>query len=83
MGDYKLLKLRQNTFLFNVVADPLERANLKSRMPDLYARMEADWLRWNAAMLPETDASFTEGYTGAQLADHLGVDAVPTKADGP
>lgn len=52
-------------------------------MPDLYARIEADWLRWNATMLPEIDASFTEGYTGAQLADHLGVDAVPTKADDP
>ena len=65
VGDYKFLKLRQNTFLFNVVADPLERANLKNRLPDLYARMKADWLRWNATMLPEIDASFTEGYTGA------------------
>jgi len=34
-------------------------------------------------MLPEIDASFTEGYTGAQLADHFGVDAVPTKVDDP
>jgi len=83
VGDYKFLKLRQSTFLFNVVADPLERANLKNRMPDLYARIEADWLRWNATMLPEIDASFTEGYTGAQLADHFGVDAVPTKVDDP
>ena len=83
VGDYKFLKQRQNTFLFNVVADPLERANLKNRMPDLYARIEAEWLRWNATMLPEIDASFTEGYTGAQLADHLGVDAVPAKADDP
>ena len=31
----------------------------------------------------EIDASFTEGYTGAHLADHLGVDAVPAKADDP
>ena len=83
VGDHKFLKLRGNTFLFNVVADPLERANLKTRMPELYARIEADWLRWNSAMLPEIDASFTEGYTGAQLADHLGVDAVPKTADNP
>lgn len=83
IGDHKFLKLRGNTFLFNVVADPLERANLKGRMPELYAKLEAAWLRWNADMLPEIDASFTEGYTGAQLADHFGVDAVPTKADNP
>ena len=83
VGDYKFLKLRQNTFLFDVVADPLERANLKGRMPGLYADIEAAWLRWNATMLPEINASFTEGYTGAQLADHFGVDAVPTAADEP
>ena len=83
MGNYKFLKLRQNTFLFDVVADPLERANLKGRLPGRYADIEAAWLRWNATMLPEIDASFTEGYTGAQLADHFGVDAVPTAADEP
>ena len=83
VGDFKFLKLRQNTFLFNVVADPLERANLKARLPDVYARLEAEWLRWNGSMLPEIDASFTEGYTGEQLADHFGVDAVSRKADNP
>src|SRR5438046_368836 len=30
-GDYKLLKILDQTFLFNVVEDPLERANLKAR----------------------------------------------------
>jgi arylsulfatase A-like enzyme len=29
-GDYKFLKILDNTFLFNVVEDPLERANLRS-----------------------------------------------------
>ncbi len=28
-GDYKYLKILDNTFLFNVVEDPMERANLK------------------------------------------------------
>src|SRR5262249_57609957 len=32
-GDMKLLKILENTFLFNVVEDPLERANLKGRQP--------------------------------------------------
>ena len=32
-GDYKYLKILDNTFLFNVVEDPMERANLKERRP--------------------------------------------------
>ena len=35
----KYLKLNDNTFLFNVVEDPLERANLKSHQPDVYQRL--------------------------------------------
>ncbi|ACL62410.1 sulfatase family protein [Methylobacterium nodulans] len=72
-GDLKYLKIRDNTFLFDVVADPLERANLKARRPEDFARMEASWRAWNATMLPEKPDSFTESYTGAQLADHFGV----------
>ena len=30
-GDFKWLLIAGNTFLFNVVSDPLERANLKER----------------------------------------------------
>ena len=71
-GDFKYLKLRENTFLFNVVDDPRERANLKLLRPDVYDRMEAAWHAWNATMLPEIDDSFGEVYTAAELADHIG-----------
>jgi hypothetical protein len=39
--------------LFNVVEDPLERANLKERYKDVYERLVAEWQAWNASMLPE------------------------------
>ena len=39
-GDLKFLKILDNTFLFDVVADPLERANLKDRRKDDYRRLE-------------------------------------------
>ena len=55
-GDLKFLKILDNTFLFNVVADPLERANLKERQKDDYRRMVRDWFDWNATMLPEIEA---------------------------
>jgi arylsulfatase A-like enzyme len=71
-GDFKLLKIRDNTFLFNVVEDPMERANLKERQRDVYDRMVGQWNTWNAGMLPEVAESATGGFTGGQLADHIG-----------
>jgi arylsulfatase A-like enzyme len=72
IGDYKFLKILDNTFLFNVVEDPLERGNLKERDKDVYDRIVGEWHAWNASMLPEIAESFTESYTGAQLSDHYG-----------
>src|SRR5499427_148417 len=43
IGNYKYLKILDNTFLFDVVADPLERANLKERRRDLYDHLVAEW----------------------------------------
>ncbi len=71
-GDLKYLKIRDNTFLFDVVADPRERANLQQRHSADAERMVADWHAWNAMMLPEIPDSFGETYTAAQLADHIG-----------
>jgi arylsulfatase A-like enzyme len=82
-GDFKFLKILDNTFLFNVVDDPLERANLKTRRTDVYDRLEAKWLEWNETMWPEIDESFTESHTGAQLADHIGAKPATKTADNP
>jgi hypothetical protein len=82
-GDMKYLKILDNTFLFNVVEDPMERANLKQRMPDTYNRLVREWSAWNATMLPETDASFTFNFTGAELAGHIGTPEASHKADNP
>jgi arylsulfatase A-like enzyme len=71
-GDFKYLKILENTFLFNVVADPMERANLKERNKEIYDRLVAEWNDWNATMLPEVAESGTGNFTGDQLADHIG-----------
>jgi arylsulfatase A-like enzyme len=71
-GDYKFLKILDNTFLFNVVEDPLERANLKDRQRDVYHRIVREWYDWNASMLPEIKESYTHSFDGQQLADHFG-----------
>ena len=72
IGDYKFLKILDNTFLFNVVEDPLERGNLKERRKDIYDQIVAEWQAWNASMLPEIAESFTRSFTGEELADHYG-----------
>jgi arylsulfatase A-like enzyme len=82
-GDFKYLKILENTFLFNVVEDPMERANLKERRKDIYDRMVAEWHTWNASMLPEIDESSTDNFTGDQLADHIGTKRTSGKADNP
>jgi arylsulfatase A-like enzyme len=82
-GDYKFLKILDNTFLFNVVEDPLERANLRERHKDIYDRIVAQWHDWNASMLLEVSESFTEGFSGAQLADHIGAHPATTTPDNP
>ena len=60
IGDYKFLKILDNTFLFNVVEDPLVDV------------LVAAWQAWNASMLPEIAESNTRSFTGGELADHYG-----------
>ena len=76
-GDWKYLKILDNTFLFDVVQDPLERANLKGRFPEVYARLAAAWDEWNETVLPLDPNSYTLGFSGAELADHFGAPAPP------
>jgi arylsulfatase A-like enzyme len=71
-GDMKWLKIRENTFLFNVVSDPLERANLKERQPEVYRRLVAEYDAWNGTMLAENPSSYSEKINGKQWADHYG-----------
>ena len=74
-GDLKYLKILDNMFLFDVVADPLERANLKDRYPAEFDRLRQAWTKWNVQMLPFDRDATTSGTTGAQQADHFGVTA--------
>jgi arylsulfatase A-like enzyme len=71
-GDMKWLRIRDNEFLFNVVEDPLERANLKDRQPDVYQRLVAEYQAWNATMLPEDPTANSGTFRANQYADHFG-----------
>jgi arylsulfatase A-like enzyme len=79
-GDMKFLRIAGNDFLFNVADDPLERANLKGRQPDIYQRLIEEYEAWNATMLPDLAGVNTSPLGFAdELADHYGVQRSETK----
>jgi arylsulfatase A-like enzyme len=71
-GDFKILKIGAHSFLFNVVEDSLERANLKERHRDVYERMVKEWDAWNATMLPELREATSGGPVAESTADRFG-----------
>lgn len=68
-GNWKYLKINDNEFLFDVAEDPRERANLRDRHPEVFARLRRQWEDWNAGFLPITDEVFTHGLTPDVQAD--------------
>jgi len=72
-GNWKYLKIGKNEFLFDVVKDQRERANLAKRHPAVFARLKAQWEAWNIEMLPITADVRTHGVSGNVQADRYGV----------
>jgi arylsulfatase A-like enzyme len=56
--NWKYLSIAGTAFLFDVLRDPRERANLKDRHKDVFARLEHAWEQWNAAMIPEPNRMY-------------------------
>lgn len=68
-GDWKYLKINDNEFLFDVVVDERERANLREKHPAVFERLRRQWETWDAGFLPITDQVFTHGVTPDMQAD--------------
>jgi arylsulfatase A-like enzyme len=80
-GDWKYLQIAGNEFLFDVVKDPRERANLKDRYKDVFERIKNDWAIWNDTMLAERPRPAPYYNPGNFVADHYGVvNPAPTPA---
>jgi arylsulfatase A-like enzyme len=58
-GPYKYLRIDANEYLFDVVADPQERGNLKTRQAAVFNALKAGWETWNAEMLAYTPKNST------------------------
>jgi arylsulfatase A-like enzyme len=68
LGDWKYLRVDGNDYLFNVVADARERANLGKHMPDKLQAMKTLWETWNASMPPiPADATISLGFSNKDM----------------
>ena len=62
-GDWKYLRVDDNDYLFNILADERERANHGPREPLRLEAMRAAWEAWNATMPPiPADATVSLGF---------------------
>ncbi len=63
-GDWKYLMVDGHEYLFNVVADARERANLARVHGQRFNELRAQWLAWNANMPPiPADATVSLGFS--------------------
>ena len=68
LGDWKYLRVDGNDYLFNVVADARERANLGKHMPDKLQELKSLWEAWNASMPPiPADATISLGFSSKDM----------------
>ncbi len=74
-GRWKYLKINDHEFLFDVVEDVRERANLKQKHPDIFSRLQEQWLSWDRDMLPVTEDIFSIFPTPDAQADRYTADS--------
>ncbi len=67
-GRWKYLKVGEHEYLFDVAADPRERANLRAREPERLGDMRTAWEQWATTMpgIPD-DAKVFPVYSEADL----------------
>ena len=82
-GDYKYLKILDNTFLFNVVDDPMERANLKDRRARRVRSSRREVARLECDDAAGGRRELHGNFTGDTWADHIGAPKASSKADNP
>jgi arylsulfatase A-like enzyme len=75
-GNWKYLKINDQEFLFDVVDDVRERANLRGQQPEVFERLKRQWQQWNDSMLPITEDVYTHALSPDVQADRY----VPERA---
>ena len=67
-GDWKYLRVDENDYLFNILSDARERANLAHLHPEKLKHMREAWETWEATMPPiPVDATVSLGYSDKDM----------------
>jgi hypothetical protein len=67
-GRWKYLSVEGDEFLFDLEADPRERANYRRREEKVFADLKAKYEAWHASVPPiPADATVSVPYTKADL----------------
>jgi arylsulfatase A-like enzyme len=68
-GKWKWLSIEGNEFLYDLVADSRERANLRYRFPEVFARLRERYAAWHSTVPPiPDDAKVSMVYGPADMA---------------
>ena len=51
LKDWKYLVTEDGTYLFDLASDPGERIDLRTERPEVFARLEAMFARWEGSVL--------------------------------
>jgi arylsulfatase A-like enzyme len=63
-GEWKYLKVDEHEYLFNLVKDERERANLSALHPDLFKSMREQYMAWENSVPPiPIDAAVSLGFS--------------------
>lgn len=63
IGEWKYLKIGGSEYLFNIVEDQHERANLREIFPEKFQSMKQKFFEWNKLMLPYSDNNYSHSIT--------------------
>ncbi|MEC5387530.1 sulfatase-like hydrolase/transferase [Uliginosibacterium sp. H3] len=81
-GNWKYLKINDQEFLFDVVEDVRERANLKDKQPEVFQQLRNQWESWNSWQLPLNDEIYSAGVSPDIQADRYVPEAKKRRPPG-
>jgi arylsulfatase A-like enzyme len=65
MGKWKYLREGTEEHLFDLSKDPGEKAELKTKYPDVFEKIRGEYKKWNVQMLPNPPAPGAGARRGA------------------
>jgi len=66
-GNWKYIKISDKEYLFDIIIDQHERANLKDKYPEILLELKSDYKTWNSKMLVYPENYYSETPKGKMI----------------